>query len=39
MVISFTENAEAVTVQARRSYDPLTHGYDGAASGIRGEHR
>ena len=33
MVICFAR--DAVTVQARRSYDPLTHGYDGAASGTR----
>ncbi len=39
MVISFTENAEAVTVQARRSYDPLTGGYEGVAGGVRGEPR
>lgn len=31
MVVSFAE--DSVTVQARRSYDPLTHGYEGVASG------
>ena len=34
MVLAFKE--DTVTVQARRSYDPLTHGYEGVASGKAG---
>ena len=33
MVLAFV--GERVTVQARRSWDPMTDGYDGAASGTR----
>ena len=34
MLICFKE--DTVTLQSRRSYDPLTHGYEGTASGERG---
>ena len=34
MLLCFT--MEGVTIQSRRSFDPLTHGYDGTASGRRG---